>query len=223
MKGKFTFRSPKPVAGRADGQRPAVGAAAGARAGHGPAAVPSRRHLRRAGQGGAGPRAGTSTQKRALVATLAGARPPARPWTRPTRRSWRRPSATRRTSAATSRTGTQAEVDSAADALAEQIASSFAEFQGVARGNPALHAGAAISIDKVGAPFDGKYTITTSRHNYDPSSGYTTTFAVTGRQERSLLGLTSGGGGGGAGRRTRGSWSGRSATPRTRRTAAGSG
>ncbi|WP_426561260.1 VgrG-related protein [Angustibacter sp. McL0619] len=90
--------------------------------------------------------------------------------------------------------GTQAEVASAAEALAEHIASSFAEFQGVARGNPALFAGAAISIDRVGAPFDGKYTITTSRHSFDPSTGYTTTFAVTGRSKRSLLGLTGGGG-----------------------------
>ena len=92
---------------------------------------------------------------------------------------------------------TQAEVDGAAAAIAEQIAGAFAEFEGVARGNPKLFAGAAISIDNVGAPFDGKYTITTSHHRYDPNTGYTTSFSVTGRQERSLYGLTSGGGGGG--------------------------
>ena len=63
---------------------------------------------------------------------------------------------------------TQAEVDGAAAAIAEQIAGAFAEFEGVARGNPKLYAGAAISIDNVGAPFDGKYTITTSHHRYDP-------------------------------------------------------
>src|SRR6478752_6285797 len=92
----------------------------------------------------------------------------------------------------------QAEVDGAAAAIAEQIAGAFAEFEGVARGNPKLYAGAAISIDNVGAPFDGKYTITSSRHRYDPATGYTTSFAVTGRQERSLYGLASGGGGGGS-------------------------
>ncbi len=90
---------------------------------------------------------------------------------------------------------TQAEVDGAAAAIAEQIAGAFAEFEGVARGNPKLRAGAAIAIDNVGAPFDGKYTITTSHHRYDPITGYTTAFSVTGRQERSLYGLTSGGGG----------------------------
>jgi phage protein D len=88
---------------------------------------------------------------------------------------------------------TQAEVDAAAAALADQIAGAFAEFEGVARGNPDLRAGTAISIDALGAPFDGKYTITTSRHRYEADTGYTTSFAVTGRQERSLYGLTSGG------------------------------
>jgi phage protein D len=86
----------------------------------------------------------------------------------------------------------QAEVDAAAGALAEHIAGSFAEFEGVARGNPKLRANAPISIESIGAPFEGKYTITTSRHRYDPSTGYTTAFAVTGRQERSLFGLSSG-------------------------------
>ncbi|SDP50185.1 Phage protein D [Nakamurella panacisegetis] len=87
----------------------------------------------------------------------------------------------------------QAEVDAAATAMAEQVAGSFAEFDGVARGNPQLVAGQAISVANIGEPFDGKYTITTSRHRYDPVTGYTTSFAVTGRQERSLLGLTGAG------------------------------
>ncbi len=62
---------------------------------------------------------------------------------------------------------TQAEVDGAAKSLAEEIAGAFAEFEGVARGNPKLRAGAAITVDNVGAPFDGKYIITSSRHRYD--------------------------------------------------------
>lgn len=90
---------------------------------------------------------------------------------------------------------TQAEVDTAAAALAEQIAGAFAEFEGISRGNPKLRAGQAISIDNLGAPFDGKYTITTSRHRYESDTGYTTSFAVTGRQERSLYGLANGSGG----------------------------
>ena len=88
---------------------------------------------------------------------------------------------------------TQAEVDAAARALADELASSFAEFEGTARGRPELRAGASVTIDGLGVPFDGKYTITTSRHRFDPQTGYTTSFGVTGRRDRTLLGLTAGG------------------------------
>ena len=53
--------------------------------------------------------------------------------------------------------------------------------------------GAAITVDGLGSPFDGKYTVTTSRHRLDPSS-YTTSFSVTGVRDRTLLGLTADGG-----------------------------
>lgn len=86
----------------------------------------------------------------------------------------------------------QPEVDAAAKALADQIAGSFAEVDAVARGNPKLTAGQAIRVDNLGEPFDGKYTISTSRHRFDPTTGYTTAFSVTGRAERSLHGLTGG-------------------------------
>jgi phage protein D len=89
---------------------------------------------------------------------------------------------------------TQSEADTAVEALVEEIGSSFAEIEGVARGNPKLRPDVAISIENAGKPFDGKYTITTVRHRYDATTGYTTAFAVTGRQERSLYGLSSGGG-----------------------------
>ncbi|HLM22038.1 MAG TPA: VgrG-related protein [Propionibacteriaceae bacterium] len=88
---------------------------------------------------------------------------------------------------------TQAEVDEVAKALADELASAFAEFEGTARGNPKLRAGSAVTIDGLGEPFDGKYTITTSRHRFDPLTGYTTTFSVTGRRDRTLLGLASSG------------------------------
>jgi phage protein D len=87
----------------------------------------------------------------------------------------------------------QAQADTAAKALVEEIGSSFAEIDAVARGNPKLRPDVAITIENAGKPFDGKYTITTTRHRYEPTTGYTTAFAVTGRQERSLYGLASGG------------------------------
>lgn len=86
--------------------------------------------------------------------------------------------------------GTQAEVDAAARALAAEVASGFASLEGVARGNPALAADVAISIAGLGEPFDGKYTLTSARHRFDSTGGYTTTFTVSGRSDPSLLGLT---------------------------------
>lgn len=87
----------------------------------------------------------------------------------------------------------QSEVDQAATALADEMASAFAEFEGVAQGNPALKAGGKVKLEDLGEQFDGTYTITSARHRFDPTTGYTTTLTVTGKQDRSLLGLTSGG------------------------------
>ncbi|MGH9040036.1 MAG: VgrG-related protein [Acidimicrobiia bacterium] len=88
----------------------------------------------------------------------------------------------------------QADVDAMAKAIADQIAGAFAELEGVARGNPKLRAGTPVSLGLAGDPFDGRYTLTTTRHLYDPDEGYTTIFTASGRNERSLLGLVSGGG-----------------------------
>ncbi|NHC13804.1 VgrG-related protein [Motilibacter deserti] len=88
--------------------------------------------------------------------------------------------------------GSQGQVDAAAKALAEQIAGTHAQFEGIARGNPKLRAGAAVSLGLAGEPFDGKYTLTVTRHVFD-NGEYVTHFASTGRHERSLQALTSGG------------------------------
>ncbi|MGQ0519567.1 MAG: VgrG-related protein [Actinomycetota bacterium] len=85
---------------------------------------------------------------------------------------------------------TQAEADAAAAALIEQIGSVHCEADGVAQGNPKLRAGTAVSVSLAGWPYDGRYTITSSRHCYSPG-GYRSHFQVSGRNERSLLGLAS--------------------------------
>jgi uncharacterized protein involved in type VI secretion and phage assembly len=82
----------------------------------------------------------------------------------------------------------------AAESLVEQLGSAAAELDGVAAGNPALRAGVTVSIANVGAPFDGKYTLTSCRHTYDPTNGYQTAFRVSGRQTRTMLGLVRGAG-----------------------------
>ncbi len=94
----------------------------------------------------------------------------------------------------------QAEVQAGADALAAQLGGVCAELSGVAKGNPKLRAGTAVTLANVGDAFAGKYTLTGTRHLFADHVGYTTEFTVSGRQERSLYGLVTGGGGGGGSR-----------------------
>lgn len=90
----------------------------------------------------------------------------------------------------------QAEANAAAKSIADRIAGSFAELEGVVRGNPRLSAGQPVAIANVGDPFDGKYTLTRARHVFDPEEGYTTAISVSGAADRSLLGLMTGSGAG---------------------------
>ena len=84
----------------------------------------------------------------------------------------------------------QPEADAAVKGTAEALASGYAEADGVANGNPKLKAGATVSVGMVDAKFAGKYTLTNTRHIFG-EDGYRTHFVVSGRQDRSLLGLTS--------------------------------
>ncbi len=90
--------------------------------------------------------------------------------------------------------GEQSEADQASKALADHVGGSFAELDGVARGNAQLAPGTGISLSLAGDPFDGRYVVTTARHRFDPHDGYTTAFTVSGKNQRSLLGLATGGG-----------------------------
>ena len=91
-----------------------------------------------------------------------------------------------------SRYGTQRQCESAAKALAERLAGSFAELDGVIRGNPSVHAGTAIALTNVGGPFDGRYTLSATRHEFSPDQGYLTSFTVSNVSERSLYGVAAG-------------------------------
>jgi phage protein D len=84
--------------------------------------------------------------------------------------------------------------EAAAKGVADHIASTFAEAEGDATGDPNIQAGAEIEIDGVPEQFCGKWFVTNARHVFDANeSGYHTRFWVSGRQNRSLLGLTSNG------------------------------
>jgi phage protein D/phage baseplate assembly protein gpV len=89
--------------------------------------------------------------------------------------------------------GTEAETDRAAASLAADIASAFAELEVQVNGRPDLVPGLVIELKEAGPPFDGTYTITTTRHEFDNKNYYTTWVWVTGRQVRTLYGLASGG------------------------------
>jgi phage protein D len=84
--------------------------------------------------------------------------------------------------------------EAAAKGLADHIASTFAEAEGDATGDPNIQAGAEVEIDGVPEQFCGKWFVTNARHVFDAhEDGYHTRFWVSGRQNRSLLGLASGG------------------------------
>ncbi|MCP3770903.1 MULTISPECIES: VgrG-related protein [unclassified Streptomyces] len=89
----------------------------------------------------------------------------------------------------------QNEVKFAADSLADDVTSSFAELEVVVRGNPKLRPGVPVTLTDVGAPFEGKYTVTSARHVFGDGKHYETWITVSGRQWRSLFGLASGGSG----------------------------
>ena len=90
--------------------------------------------------------------------------------------------------------GTQAEADSLAAGLAAEVGSAFVECEGVVLGEPTLKAGAAVRLSGIGDQFKGKYTLTKVRHVFG-LDGYLTHFEVSGRRDRTLFGLATGGGG----------------------------
>ncbi|MFJ9630140.1 VgrG-related protein [Streptomyces sp. NPDC101175] len=87
---------------------------------------------------------------------------------------------------------TQAQVRHAAEALADDVAGSFAELEIAVDGNPELRPGVPVALGGAGAPFEGKYTVTGVRHVFASRQRYTTWVQVSGRQFRSLYGLAAG-------------------------------
>ena len=85
----------------------------------------------------------------------------------------------------------------AAEGLAASLGSAFVEAEGVVIGDPNLKAGTAVNVSGIGSPFDGKYVLTSTRHVLD-RYGYRTHFVVSGRQDRTLIGLVSVGTGSGS-------------------------
>jgi hypothetical protein len=84
--------------------------------------------------------------------------------------------------------------DKLATGVAEHLASTFAEAEGLAVGNPAIQAGAQVTIAGVPNAFAGTWTVTNAQHVFDEThDGYSTRFWVSGRADRTLAGLTGNG------------------------------
>lgn len=87
---------------------------------------------------------------------------------------------------------TTSAADTVANGVAEQLASTFAEAEGDATGNPGIGAGRAVRVDGIPGQFPHTWVITRARHVFDiAEGGYHTEFAASGRHDRSLLGLAS--------------------------------
>jgi phage protein D len=85
--------------------------------------------------------------------------------------------------------------ESAASALAAAVGGTFAEAEGEAIGNSAIHPGATVKVSGLPGRFPTRWLVTRARHVFDlTENGYRTEFSAGGRNDRSLLGMTATGG-----------------------------
>jgi uncharacterized protein involved in type VI secretion and phage assembly len=79
--------------------------------------------------------------------------------------------------------------DTLARSLSDRLAGGFAEVEAVVLGNPDIRCGVAVSLTGFGTPFDGRYTVSESVHDFSTEFGYTTTATVSNVSDRSLFGI----------------------------------
>jgi len=87
----------------------------------------------------------------------------------------------------------QPAADAVAKGMAEHVASTFAEAEGECLATPGVTAGAQVTLANVPEAFAGEWYVTTARHSFDVTEGYHVRFEVSGRHDRSLHGLATGG------------------------------
>ncbi|GAB1513178.1 VgrG-related protein [Actinophytocola sp. KF-1] len=79
----------------------------------------------------------------------------------------------------------------AADQVAAHWGDTYAEAEGEAAGDPRLRAGSVVDVSGVSSVFCGRWTLTRARHVFDDADYYTQ-FEVSGRHDRSIIGLVAG-------------------------------
>ncbi len=88
---------------------------------------------------------------------------------------------------------TQAEADTVAQALLDEINTGFIEAEGTALGDPSLLAGHTVNLSKLGDRFSGKYMVTAAQHVYTArAGGYEVHFTVEGARPTLMADLVNG-------------------------------
>jgi phage protein D/phage baseplate assembly protein gpV len=83
----------------------------------------------------------------------------------------------------------QAEADTLAQAICDEISGAFVEAEGSCYGQPEMRAGKSIRLTALGRRFSGTYLVTGITHIYRADSGYVTSFGVHGRRPDTLYAL----------------------------------
>ncbi len=84
---------------------------------------------------------------------------------------------------------TQAEADTMAQAILDEISGAFIEAEGVCYGTPELRAGKFVKLAALGRQFSGTFFVTTATHIYRADAAYVTTFGIHGRRPETLHAL----------------------------------
>lgn len=89
---------------------------------------------------------------------------------------------------------TSGELDNVAEGVAQHLGGTYAEAEGFAIGNGDIKPGGFVKVGNVPSSFNGAWIVSQARHVFEGNDGgYHVHFTVSGRADRSLLGLASGG------------------------------
>ena len=83
----------------------------------------------------------------------------------------------------------QAEADTVAQAVLDELTGAFIEAEGECWGQPELRAGKAVEIKAVGRRLSGTYFVTEATHIFRKDGGYVTRFSIHGRRPHTLAAL----------------------------------
>ncbi|MEU7166238.1 VgrG-related protein [Streptomyces morookaense] len=84
--------------------------------------------------------------------------------------------------------GVQSEAEHVAQAMAQEVAAGLTGLRAVVRGEPRLRLRSAVTLKGLGKRFDGRYAVTSVRHEFHPDSGYLTELTVDEATDRIAAG-----------------------------------